>query len=126
MKVDLQISMRREHITPYYNRLQWLRIEDRRRILTLSVLYKLLKSRSPPYLYEKYQFRTDVSSRDTRSHELLLDKPRHHTQSYSHAFLLSSIDLWNSLPLPILNSLSFFSFKTLLEKAVSEGLFNRP
>ncbi|KAI5714781.1 hypothetical protein M8J77_005490 [Diaphorina citri] len=117
---------RREHITPYYNRLQWLRIEDRRRILTLSVLYKLLKSRSPPYLYEKYQFRTDVSSRDTRSHELLLDKPRHHTQSYSNAFLLSSIDLWNALPLPILNSLSFFSFKTLLDKAVSEGLFNRP
>ncbi|KAI5707715.1 hypothetical protein M8J77_008256 [Diaphorina citri] len=67
-----------------------------------------------------------VSSRDTRSHELLLDKPRHHTQSYSNAFLLSSIDLWNALPLPILNSLSFFSFKTLLDKAVSEGLFNRP
>ncbi|KAI5731371.1 hypothetical protein M8J77_008987 [Diaphorina citri] len=117
---------RREHITPYYNRLQRLRIEDRRRILTLSVLYKLLKSRSPPYLYEKYQFRADVSSRDTRSHELLLDKPRHYTQSYSNAFLLSSIDLWNSLPLPILNSLSFFSFKTLLDKAVSEGLSNRP
>ncbi|KAI5728952.1 hypothetical protein M8J77_023576 [Diaphorina citri] len=115
---------RREHITPYFNRARLLKTEDRRRILTLSLLYKILVSQSPPYLYEKYQFRSDVRSRDTRSHELLLEKPRYNTFSYSKSFLHASIDLWNSVPYPILNSLSFFSFKLLLQEAVSEGLFS--
>ncbi|KAI5728643.1 hypothetical protein M8J77_018974 [Diaphorina citri] len=115
---------RREHITPYFNRARLLKTEDRRRILTLSLLYKVLVSQSPSYLYEKYQFRSDVRSRDTRSHELLLEKPRYNTFSYSKSFLHASIDLWNSVPYPILNSLSFFSFKTSLQEAVSEGLFS--
>uniref|UniRef100_A0A8D8S9P7 Uncharacterized protein n=1 Tax=Cacopsylla melanoneura TaxID=428564 RepID=A0A8D8S9P7_9HEMI len=85
-----------EHITPYYNRVRWLKIEERRQILTLSLLYKILVSQSPSYLYEKYRFRTDVSSRSTRSHQLLLEKPRHQSHSYSTAFLITSINLWNS------------------------------
>uniref|UniRef100_A0A8D8VZT8 Uncharacterized protein n=1 Tax=Cacopsylla melanoneura TaxID=428564 RepID=A0A8D8VZT8_9HEMI len=114
-----------EHITPYYNRAQLLRIEIRRKILTLSTLFKILSSQSPPYLYNKYQFRSTISSRVTRSHDLLLHKPRHFTDSYAKSFFISSIDLWNSLPFSILNSLSFISFRISLLEAVSGGLFSQ-
>lgn len=114
---------RYEHITPYYNRAQLLRIEPRRKILTLCLLYKVLTSQTPPYLYDLYQFRPTISSRETRSHDLLLHKPPHNTVSFAKSFFISSIDLWNNVPLPILSSRSFLSFKLSLSEAVSNGLF---
>lgn len=60
---EVQVTAkRRQHITPYDNRLQWYRIDDRKRILTLSLLFKILATQYHLYLYGKYQFRTDVSS----------------------------------------------------------------
>ncbi|KAI5717914.1 hypothetical protein M8J77_013445 [Diaphorina citri] len=115
---------RREHITPYYNRARLLKLEDRRKILTLSLLYKILVSQCPPYLYDKYTFHSSISSRETRTHDLLLHKPPHNTQSYSNSFFITSITLWNSVPYSILNSLSFLAFKASLLEAVSEGLFS--
>ncbi|KAI5732387.1 hypothetical protein M8J77_026107 [Diaphorina citri] len=112
-----------EHITPYYNRARLLRLEDRKKILTLCLLYKILVSKSPPYLYEKFQFRSSVTTRVTRSHDLLLDIPPHNTTSYANSFLLASATLWNSVPFNILNSLSVKSFQASLQLAVSEGLF---
>ncbi|KAI5707997.1 hypothetical protein M8J77_014311 [Diaphorina citri] len=114
---------RYEHITPYYNRAQLLRIEPRRKILTLCLLFKVLTSQTPPYLYDLYQFRPTISSRETRSHDLLLHKPPHNTVSFAKSFYISSIDLWNNVPLPILSSRSFLSFKLSLSEAVSNGLF---
>ncbi|KAI5750861.1 hypothetical protein M8J77_001845 [Diaphorina citri] len=114
---------RYEHITPYYNRAQLLRIEPRRKILTLCLLFKVLTSQTPPYLYDLYQFRPTISSRETRSHDLLLHKPPHNTVSFAKSFFISSIDLWNNVPLPILSSRSFLSFKLSLSEAVSNGLF---
>ncbi|KAI5756107.1 hypothetical protein M8J77_022115 [Diaphorina citri] len=117
-------AKRRDHVTPLYNRARLLRLEDRRKILTLCLLYKILATECPPYLYHKYEFRSSVRSRVTRSHELLLEVPSHNTTSYGTSFLISSINLWNSVPYPILNSLSVHSFKASLTEAVSEGLFS--
>ncbi|KAI5717918.1 hypothetical protein M8J77_013504 [Diaphorina citri] len=99
------------------------RIEPRRKILTLCLLFKVLTSQTPPYLYDLYQFRPTISSRETRSHDLLLHKPPHNTVSFAKSFFISSIDLWNNVPLPILSSRSFLSFKLSLSEAVSNGLF---
>ncbi|XP_017303231.1 uncharacterized protein LOC108253558 [Diaphorina citri] len=112
-----------EHITPFYNRARLLRLEDRRKILTLCFLYKILVTQCPSYLYEKYQFRSDLIPRVTRSHELLLNIPPHNTTTYAKSFLIASANLRNTVPYNILNSLSFKSFQASLQQAVSEGLF---
>ena len=99
-------------------------MDVRRKILTLSTLYRILVSQCPPYLHSKYRYRTEVSSRTTRSHDLLLDIPQHNTEFYAKSFLIASMKLWNVVPYSILNSVSPFSFKISLEKAVSEGLLS--
>lgn len=113
-----------EHITPYFNRLQWLKVEDRRKLLTLFMIFKILSTQSPPYLYEKFRFRDSIRTRDTRTHPLMLEKPKCRTESYRSSFLPYAIDLWNLIPYPILNSLSFLAFKTLLLRAVDNGLLS--
>ncbi|KAI5750787.1 hypothetical protein M8J77_001271 [Diaphorina citri] len=113
-----------EHITPYFNRLQWLKVEDRRKLLTLFMIFKILSTQSPPYLYEKFRFRDSIRTRDTRTHPLMLEKPKCRTESYRSSFLPYATDLWNLIPYPILNSLSFLAFKTLLLRAVDNGLLS--
>ncbi|KAI5754028.1 hypothetical protein M8J77_005177 [Diaphorina citri] len=109
---------RREHITPYYNRLQLLKVEERRKLLTLFQTYKSSPLNPPPYLFEKYRFRSNVRERFTRTHELFLDPPAFRTEAYHNSFLISSVTLWNSIPYSILQCRSFFAFKTLLTEAV--------
>ncbi|KAI5747281.1 hypothetical protein M8J77_013016 [Diaphorina citri] len=113
-----------EHITPYFNRLQWLKVENRRKLLTLFMIFKILSTQSPPYLYEKFRFRDSIRTRDTRTHPLMLEKPKCRTESYRSSFLPYAVDLWNLIPYPILNSLSFLAFKTLLLRAVDNGLLS--
>uniref|UniRef100_A0A8D8UQ54 Uncharacterized protein n=1 Tax=Cacopsylla melanoneura TaxID=428564 RepID=A0A8D8UQ54_9HEMI len=90
----------------------------RRKLLTLFLTFKMLSSQQPPYLFEKYRFRSSVTAHTTRAHPLLLEIPLARTEAYHKEFLSSSISLWNSIPYPILNTLSFCAFKTLLMKAV--------
>ncbi|KAL1447067.1 hypothetical protein WDU94_015643 [Cyamophila willieti] len=115
----------REHITPYFNRLGLMKLEDREKILLLNITYKILSSESPPYLSSKYTFRSEVSSRETRAHPLSLQIPISHTTSYQNSFLTSSINLWNSLPYIIVNSPSISLFRSSLLRAVKNGHFSR-
>ena len=46
---------RRTRITPYYERLQWLKVEKRRFYFLGTFMYQMMSSRTPAYLFEKLQ-----------------------------------------------------------------------
>lgn len=75
-----------EHVTPYYRRLQWLKIEERKRYFVGSQLVNILKSQQPTLLYENFKFRYDHSARTTRAAHDLLIIPIYRTETYKRSF----------------------------------------
>lgn len=61
----------------------------RSRVLVL--LYKIIQTRLPAYIYHRLSF-----SRSVRSNTLL--PPRHSTNVMSNSFIVRSARLWNGLP----------------------------
>ncbi|XP_020295079.1 uncharacterized protein LOC109860421 [Pseudomyrmex gracilis] len=54
---------RDEHITPYYDALQWLKISDRRAYFMCCLLHQILSTNKPSTLYGKFLYRgTSVRS----------------------------------------------------------------
>lgn len=100
------------HITPYYNKLKWLKLKKRREYFMGCCVFGVLKNRQPQYLYESYTFalRGGVSSRMC---PLDLRMPIHRTATYDASFLVASVRLWNGIPLEIRSagSLSLFKLK---------------
>uniref|UniRef100_A0A8D8ZSB3 Uncharacterized protein n=1 Tax=Cacopsylla melanoneura TaxID=428564 RepID=A0A8D8ZSB3_9HEMI len=82
-------AKRWDHITLYLNRAQLLRVETRRKITTLCLLFKILSSQCPSYLSNKYNFRSSIVSRVTRAHDLLHVLAHIITESYSILYNLS-------------------------------------
>lgn len=104
---------RDEHVTHRYGTLGWLSAEDRRTLLTISFLFSIIRSGTPPYLATN--FRPHTSSRDcTRAspHDLAISMCR--TSIYQRSFHNVSATTWNSLPVNIRSADSLTEFKRLL------------
>lgn len=95
----------REHLTPYYKELKWLKLADRRELHTLSLMYKMLKNEAPIYLQDK--FTQCFSLRNGVRFQI----PQHNSGTYSEAFRVRAIKSWNELPHEIRSSESVRSFK---------------
>lgn len=89
-------ASRFEHITPYYKHLGLLKLE-KRRILALAVMvFKIITTETPSYLFEKYKY---ISMRGTRSSKMQLQIPIHRTEKFHRSFLIQSSKIWNELNL---------------------------
>jgi hypothetical protein len=100
----------------YKNRLDYLKLaplELRRLKYDLVMVFKCLK--------------TEISAcqnifklshnQNTRGHELKLLKPKFHCQTLEHSFFVRIIDIWNSLPVPLVNATNSVTFKKSLDKS---------
>lgn len=78
---------RREHITPYYNRFSILKLELRFLFLYSTLLYKIIHSRQPSYLYSLLVKRCDIhtSNIGLRSDETYTI-PQHKTTKFEGCF----------------------------------------
>lgn len=73
-------------------------------------LFKIIKTKEPPYLYSNLQF-----LRNTRTRSLLIHQ--HSTTYYGNSMLMRGISLWNRLTPNLKMSISLKSFKEgLLEE----------
>ncbi|XP_029677189.1 uncharacterized protein LOC115243994 [Formica exsecta] len=100
-----------EHISPYYTRLRWLKVDKRREYLVACLLFNILKYQQPDLLYRLFSIKVCSSSRSMRSAEDLLSVPQCRTELYRRSYRLSAIRLWNRLPLNLRNESSSVVFK---------------
>jgi len=107
-------------ITPYLIQTNWLNLENRRIFSVLVLLFKIIVSRSPPYLWELLVFTENVQSRLNRHSRLTLRVPQHRTNKMKGAFSVLAPTLWNAVPLNIRSSTSVPIFKAKLLKHLLE------
>lgn len=94
-----------DHISPYANRLLNTNFNIYMDLRVCLFLYKLLKSRTPKYLYE--MLRVATSSRT-----LNLVVPFSRKNILNKSFYVHGVVLWNSLPIAIRRSGTQLQFKT--------------
>jgi len=112
---------RREHVTPFLLRSGWLCMRDRRLLHVTTFYHKILTEKTPPYLYDKITFRTDVHNINIR-HKHVLTIPTHKLQLFKRSFSYTIANIYNKISFN-LKSLTILSFKKrlkclLLEKEI--------
>ena len=102
-----------DHVSSYRSRFQWLPIRYRRTCHILSLLYSILfNPNTPPYLKDKFVFRSVTLNANLRSsNNLSLNMPSHSTDFFSKSFVVQAIRLWNDLPESVRRAPSPESFK---------------
>ena len=92
-------NLRRDaHVTPYFNQLSLLKLNNLRHYHILQLLYSILESHTPAYLSERFTFLSNISERNTRRGSSTLAIPKHRTMIFNKSFTVTSCRLWNSLP----------------------------
>jgi len=110
---------RREHISPFLARSGWLCMRERRLVHVAAFYHKILLEKSPPYLYNKIRFRTDVHNINIR-HRHILTIPYHRLEIFKRSFTYRICSVYNNIPLGF-KSLSVASFKRRLRLALLNG-----
>jgi hypothetical protein len=78
---------RREHITPYYVQLDWLKISERRDMQLAIMAHKILYGYAPTYyLSNLFTVMRNVHSRSTRAHNWFLQAPLPSKDMQSRSF----------------------------------------
>lgn len=84
---------RRDHITPYRNDLNLLKLYDRRTLHVASMINKIFYNEAPPYLNELITKNKNM----TRSNDkLVIKKPN--SNFHKSSFYIGAPHLWNELP----------------------------
>ena len=109
-------ASKRDHATPYLQRLHWLPVKERIQFKILLYVFKCLNGSAPSYLSSCFTLynptRTGLRS---ASDITLLSVPRYQSNTLKSAgdksFTLASPDLWNKLPISLRTSISVSVFK---------------
>lgn len=100
----------REHITPYINHYKIMNMQSRRSLHFACLLFGIVKTHNPSYLFEKLQF----SHRPCRDASRLVCSG-HRTAAFRGSFRYLSTKCWNNIPPPLRNSATVGSFKNNLK-----------
>ena len=109
------ITSHYDHVSQHFSELSWLRLNERRILHSLSLLYNILKHSSPSYLASRFHRLSSYHTLDTRSQQnSLLSIPQHRTSLYSDSYTISVVRCWNSLPEEIRGRRNLEAFKSML------------
>ncbi|KAI5751709.1 hypothetical protein M8J77_010196 [Diaphorina citri] len=112
-----------DHLTDSYAQLGWLKLNQRREIHALTLLFKVLNTLKPQYLRDIFGFLSEAGQYQTRSQNTrVLEIPLHRTLAYSNSFHVRTVRLWNDLPVVFRNAISVESFKILIADYYNESL----
>lgn len=96
---------RRAHVTPYLNKSNLMNMKSRRSYHFASLLFGIVKTHSPHYLFNKLSF----SHRNVRTQRLVC--PAHNTAAFRGSFRYSATKCWNNIPPPFKKCCSVAAFK---------------
>lgn len=109
-----------QHISHKFSELGWLKMKDRFKVHTLCLYHKILTFKSPPYLYNKITFRSDVHNVNVRFRGLITP-PIHKTCLYERSFRYNIALLYNDLPIEM-KSFKLFKFKKEIKDILSSHI----
>ncbi|KAJ4427875.1 hypothetical protein ANN_23881 [Periplaneta americana] len=102
-----------DHISPSFEKLSWLRLHERRNLHSLSLLYRIMHTSSPYYLFARFQTLSRYHNINTRSQrDNTLEIPLHTSSLYSSSFTVAKPRHWNSLPPEVKGCRTLKSFKS--------------
>ena len=105
-----------EHITPYYQRLDWLDVRKRRLYFLGSLIYQIRSSQLPPYLFSKLEIQVPLHNYNLRGNAINAYKiPFARLELFRNSFSHMGPRFWNSLPANITCSASINIFKSRLK-----------
>lgn len=73
---------------------KWLNMKNRRYLHSLTLFRRIIKRGSPPYLYNKIKFRTDIHNINLR-HKNTITIPLHSTKFFQRSFSYNVANLFN-------------------------------
>lgn len=100
---------RRNRISHKLKEIGWLSMYNRRKLHSYCLFYKILKTKNPPYLYNKIKFRTNVHNLNLRMRNKLAI-PSHKKEAFKASFTYQIASAGHVLDVPHY-ALSFSSFK---------------
>ena len=103
-------AKKHDHVTAFLVQLHWLPVQQRIIFKILLLTFKCLHHEGPAYLRSLLEwYRPKRSLRSSKG--LLLKVPRTSLKSYGdHAFEAVALCLWNSLPMHVQDSSSYFIY----------------
>lgn len=88
---------RGEHISHMISAINWLNMSNRRFLHSSVFFHRLIKMKTPPYLYNKIKFRTDIHNINIRR-KSLITPPAHKTAIYERSFTYTVAKIYNAIP----------------------------
>jgi hypothetical protein len=106
------------HVTEYYVKLKWLKLEERRLLNIMVLLRKILKLGKPEYLFKEFKSMSDIHERQNRFTRQLLQIPNHRTVKYANSFKIKATKLYNNFEMFTLNHVNDIKFKQLIRESL--------
>lgn len=91
----------RAHITPFLNRANLLKMAPRRNLHLATLLFGVILSNQPEYLFRKLKWAHEARKYHTRASQYLILTPQHKTVAFRGSFRFAASHCWNSLPPPL-------------------------
>ena len=111
-----------DHVTPFYDKLNWRKLKDSRKLKSLLMVHSTLAVSQPRYLRCQFQFIKDKHSRITKSSASnMLAIPKFKTQNFAQSFIVSASQGWNQLPASARNMTSKQAFKKFILKLIGQN-----
>jgi len=109
----------RERVSHLVRRTGWLNMAERRSFHALCFYHKILTTRTPPYLYNRIRFRTDVHNINIRKKDEITI-PKHKLEFFKRSFSYCIAKFYNCVP-RYLKSKSYFPFKCQLKLLILQN-----
>ena len=108
----------RAHLDPgHFERVGWLRVDDRVQHLAMGLVFKIYNTNKiPMYLKDYFLKVKDRHNYNTRGSSTDLVQPRHGTNKGLNSFSCYATNMWNALPKAVKECKSLSSFKTALKE----------
>lgn len=110
----------RSRITPYLNKASNLNMSSRRHFHLASLLFDVIKTKKPDYLFSKLKVSSFHNRYGTRNTRCELVGYSHRTTAFAGSFRYLSTKCWNNIPPPIRNLSSKYSFKIRFKQSLIE------
>jgi hypothetical protein len=105
-----------EHTTSFYTKMELLKLNERKELHILVIIYKIFYNITPSYLSEFVVKASDVQTRAVRNTNELIKVPKSKLNIYSNSFSVTGGKLWNQLPKNIKTAKTLSSFKANLKQ----------
>lgn len=91
----------RSHITPFLNSANIIKMEARRKLHLATMLFGVISSGIPKYLFDKLKWSQDRCKYQRRACTSVFVTPRHRLVAFRGSFRYAATRCWNNLPPPL-------------------------